>query len=55
LLDANVLIAALDDKGSTKLEECQQAKKYLHELLSDENVALAISPLIRSEVLRGID
>ena len=54
LLDANLLIAALDNDGTTSSEERIKARQTLTELLSDEDVALVITPLIRYEVLRGI-
>ncbi|MDQ7090874.1 MAG: PIN domain-containing protein [Methylococcales bacterium] len=47
LLDTNLIIAAFDTKN-------QKAINQIKELLGDENVALAISPLIRYEVLRGV-
>jgi len=47
LLDANLLIAAFDTKN-------EKAITQLEELLSNDNVVLAISPLIRYEVLRGV-
>lgn len=47
LLDANVLISALDTKTPDAVE-------YLKSLVRDENVGLVISPLIRYEVLRGV-
>ena len=54
LLDTNLLIGALDDSGSTSEQQCEKAKEQLTELLLDPDVALAITPLIRYEVLRGI-
>ncbi len=47
LLDTNLLIGALDTKNPRDIEE-------LNKLLKDENIALAISPLIRYEILRGV-
>ena len=47
LLDTNLIIAAFDTKDS-------EAQEQLRNLLEDEEVAFAISPLIRYEVLRGI-
>ena len=47
LLDTNLIIAAFDNKN-------QEAINQIKALLGDENVALAISPLIRYEVLRGV-
>ncbi len=47
LLDTNLIIAAFDNQSP-------EAINQLAKLLSDENVAFAISPLIRYEVLRGI-
>lgn len=47
LLDANILISALDTNEPG-------AVKYLRSLLQDDDVLLAISPLIRYEVLRGV-
>ncbi|MDD5393559.1 MAG: PIN domain-containing protein [Thiothrix sp.] len=54
LLDTNLLIAALDAGGTTSDEQRTEAKQKLNALLSDATVALAITPLIRYEVLRGI-
>lgn len=54
LLDANLLIAALDQDSTTQAQARQAAQQKLTELLSDENVALLITPFIRYEVLRGI-
>lgn len=51
LLDANLLIGAFD--GDAENPAHVQAKAKLQELLGDENVSLAISPLIRYEILRG--
>jgi predicted nucleic acid-binding protein len=47
LLDTNLIIAAFDNKDSKAIVQ-------LTNLLSDEGVAFAISPLIRYEVLRGV-
>lgn len=54
LLDANLLIAALDDGGTTSEAERTKAKQTLAALLSNAEVTLIITPLIRYEVLRGI-
>ena len=54
LLDTNLLIAAFDVTGTTSEEKRTQAKTTLNRLLNDNNVALAITPLIRYEVLRGV-
>lgn len=54
LLDANLLIAALDESSTTSPEEREKAKTTLNDLLSQGDVALVITPLIRYEVLRGI-
>ncbi len=54
LLDTNLLIAALDEAGTTEAEKSQQAKERLKALLADPASALAITPLIRYEVLRGV-
>nr|WP_314265752.1 PIN domain-containing protein [uncultured Moellerella sp.] len=55
LLDANLLIAALDESCTTTELEKEAAKKQLDEILSDENIKIFITPLIRYEVLRGIN
>lgn len=47
LLDTNLIIAAFDSKDAKAIVQ-------LAGLLNDENVAFAISPLIRYEVLRGV-
>lgn len=54
LLDSSLLIAALDDQSDTAEADRQQAKERLSELLTDKNTALALSPLVRYEVLRGV-
>ena len=54
LLDANLLIGALDESGRTSEEQRDEAKEILNALLSDVEVTLVITPLIRYEVLRGI-
>ena len=54
LLDANLLIAALDDGSTTSEAERTKAKQTLAALLSNAEVTLIITPLIRYEVLRGI-
>lgn len=52
LLDANVLIGAFDhDSNNPKHIE---AKALVKTLLNDEKVKIAITPLIRYEVLRGV-
>ena len=55
LLDANLLIAALDENCTTTKLEKEAAKQQLHQILSDDNIKIFITPLIRYEVLRGID
>jgi predicted nucleic acid-binding protein len=52
LLDTNMLIGALEPEPGN--EEHVKAKQQLASLLSDESVKLAITPLIRYEVLRGV-
>ena len=47
LLDTNLIIAAFDNNNAA-------AQEQLRQLLNDEEVAFAISPLIRYEVLRGV-
>ena len=52
LLDANLLIGAFDhDKDNPKHIE---AKSIVTELLNYDKVKIAITPLIRYEVLRGV-
>lgn len=48
LLDANVLIKAIEDEKS-------EERKTIVSLLQDEETAVFITPLIRYEVLRGIN
>lgn len=55
LLDTNLFIACFDEDGTTSAELRNSAKATLAGLLSDEDVALFITPLIRYEVLRGIN
>lgn len=47
LLDANILIDALNDKGS-------ESARKLRMLMEDENAVVFITPLISYEVLRGL-
>jgi len=54
LLDANLLIAVFDPQTKTSLDQQHAARVKLIELLEDQNTALVITPLIRYEVLRGI-
>lgn len=54
LLDTNLLIAAFDANGTTSAEAKSAAIALLSELLSDQQVKLFITPLVRYEVLRGI-
>ena len=51
LLDANLLIGAFDGEQDNPAH--QEAKQHLTRLLSDPQVKLALTPLIRYEVLRG--
>ena len=46
-LDANLIISAFDTGKP-------DARKKMHALLSNDDIALFISPLIRYEVLRGV-
>lgn len=56
LLDTNMLVAAYDEDGTTSPEIRQKARKRILTLLADESVdELVTTPLIRYEVLRGID
>ncbi|MDO4699278.1 MAG: hypothetical protein Q4A69_01140 [Moraxella sp.] len=50
LLDSNILIGAFD--GDLDNEKHQRAKNLFKELLKDDDVRIAITPLIRYEVLR---
>ena len=52
LLDTNLLIGALDGEPNNPLHIA--AKEQLRELLSKPDSRLAITPLIRYEVLRGV-
>lgn len=54
LLDTNLLIAAFDTNGTTSQEMKDSAIALLTTLLSDPEVELFITPLVRYEVLRGI-
>ena len=51
LLDTNLLIGALDTEPGNAAHT--QSREHLEKLLRDPEVKLAISPLIRYEVLRG--
>ena len=52
LFDTNQLIYALDRGATSSISEAQKAE--IRNLLTDPDVEVAISPLIRYEVLRGI-
>ncbi|PAK91695.1 PIN domain-containing protein [Stenotrophomonas rhizophila] len=52
LLDANILIGALD--GEQGNEAHDDAMAQFEALVNDPDVKLAISPLVRYEVLRGM-
>lgn len=54
LLDTNLLIAFFDTTGTTSQQEKEAAKALMTNLLTDDNVVLIITPLIRYEVLRFI-
>jgi predicted nucleic acid-binding protein len=54
LLDTNLLVAVFDEYATTSDQEKEAAQQKLETLLSDDDVALSISSLIRYEVLRGI-
>ena len=54
LLDTNLLVAALDQDATTSEKQREQAITTLMPLLESDDVALAITPLIRYEVLRGV-
>ena len=49
-----MLIKALDHGSSTDPEERQLAKQRLAELLTDDSVRFAMTPLIRYEFLRKV-
>jgi len=52
LLDANILIGALDGEPGNDAHD--DALRKFEELANDPGVKLAISPLVRYEVLRGM-
>ncbi len=52
LLDANLLIGAFDH-DNTNIKHIE-SKKIVESLLLDDDVKIAITPLIRYEVLRGV-
>lgn len=52
LLDTNILVGAFDTDFNN--EKHLQARQLVSELLQDESVKIAITPLIRYEVLRGV-
>lgn len=54
LLDTNLLIAAFDQNGTTAVDEKRAAISELETLLADPETQLFITPLVRYEVLRGI-
>jgi len=53
LLDANLLIGALDREEGNAAHEA--SRSTFEALVADPDVKIAISPLIRYEVLRGMD
>lgn len=54
LLDTNLIIQAFDRAGTSDPATRNFAKIRMNALLSDPEVMVAITPLIRYEVLRGI-
>jgi predicted nucleic acid-binding protein len=54
LLDTNLIIQAFDHAGTSAPETKAAAKLKMNQLLSDPDVVVAITPLIRYEVLRGV-
>lgn len=52
LLDANLLIGAFDHDATNSKH--LESKKIVENLLLDDKVKIAITPLIRYEVLRGV-
>lgn len=52
LLDANLIIGAFDHDSENKKHI--ESKQIVEALLLDDNVKIAITPLIRYEVLRGV-
>ena len=52
LLDANILIGAFD--GDPASEAHARAGEHLQAMMNDPQIDLAITPLIRYEVLRGV-
>lgn len=54
LLDTSLIIQAFDHSGTSDPATKEAAKQRVNELLSDPDVVIAITPLIRYEVLRGI-
>ena len=55
LLDTNLIVAVFDENSTSSDEQKAASKALLEALIADDEVAFAISPLIRYEVLRGID
>lgn len=49
------MIAVFDNKSTTSQQVKDAAKATLREMLADQNTTIFITPLIRYEVLRGID
>lgn len=54
LLDANTVIAAFDPGNTTSSEQILAAKAKVRAWMEDDDIALAVSPLITYEVLRGV-
>ena len=54
LLDTSLIIQAFDQSGTSDPATKEAAKLKVNALLSDPGVVIAITPLIRYEVLRGV-
>jgi predicted nucleic acid-binding protein len=55
LLDANVFIRVFNHDNNTTEEEYESAKNCLEALLEDDAVVVVVTPLIRHEVMRGLN
>ena len=53
LLDTNIIIGAFDSTDKSNPQH-QNAKQIIRELMKQDDVKFAITPLIRYEVLRGL-
>jgi len=54
MLDANVLISALNHDSGTSEIQYRAAREKLSSLLQDDSIGVVLTPLVRHEVMRGL-